>query len=120
MTTPFDSSAASIPVTVVTRRGAPVTAAPGVRLLRLERALHEHVPGTECPACAARGDVRAMLFDLLQTARAEQRPLTAVVVDATSLDDARPIVERLQSGLVPAFGLRVHTVLRSFHLARVV
>jgi hypothetical protein len=61
-----------------------------------------------------------MLFDLLQTSRTEQRPLTEVVVDASDLDDARPIIDRLETGTVPAFGLRDHTVLRSFHLSRVI
>lgn len=88
--------------------------------MHLEPALHEHQAGTECVACSARGDIRALLFDLLQSSRAEQRPLTSVVVDASDLKDAKPIIDRLERGVVPAFGLRDHTVLRSFHLSRVI
>jgi hypothetical protein len=120
MSTPYDKAASSIPVTVVTTPGAEKYAPPGAKLLHLEPALHEHDAGTECVACAARGDIRAILFDLLQTSRAEQRPLTAVVVDASDLNNAEPIIDRLEAGTVPAFGLRDHTVLRSFHLSRVI
>jgi hypothetical protein len=120
MSTPFDKAVSSIPVTVVTTADARQHVDPGAKLLRLEPALHEHDPGTECIACAARGDIRALLFDLLQTSRGDQRPLTAVIVDASALRDPRPIIDRLQSGVVPAFGLRDHTVLRSFHLSRVI
>jgi hypothetical protein len=120
VSTPFDSAASSIPVTVVTSPGADAYAEPGATLLHLEPALHEHEAGYECVACAARGDIRALLFDLLQAARAEQRPLTSVVVDASALKVARPIIERLERGAVPAFGLRDHTVARSFHLSRVI
>ena len=120
MSTPFDKASSSIPVTVVTRADALKVVEPGSRIVHLEPALHEHEPGSECVACAARGDIRAMLFDLLQTSRSEQRPLTSVVVDASDLKDAKPIIDRLESGTVPAFGLRDHTVLRSFHLSRVI
>ncbi len=120
MSTPFDKASSSVPVTVVTTSGAAQYAPPGARLLHLEPALHVHDAGNECVACAARGDIRAMLFDLLQTSRTEQRPLTAVVVDASDLKDPQPIIARLETGTVPAFGLRDHTVLRSFHLSRVI
>lgn len=120
MTTPFDKASSSIPVTVVTTPDARRYADPGARLLHLEPALHDHDGGAECIACAARGDIRAMLFDLLQSSRSEQRPLTSVVVDASDIKDAKPIIDRLERGVVPAFGLRDHTVLRSFHLSRVI
>ncbi len=120
MSTPFDKASSSIPVTVVTTADARQYTAPGAKLLHLDPALHDHAPGTECLACAARGDIRAMLFDLLQNSRTEQRPLTEVVVDASDLSDAQPIIDRLATGTVPAFGLRDHTVLRSFHLSRVI
>lgn len=119
MSTPYDRANSSIPVTVVTSPGAERYATSGAKLLHLEPALHEHEPGSECVACAARGDIRALLFDLLQTSRADQRPLTAVIVDASDLKDAKPIIDRLEHGIVPAFGLRDHTVARSFHLSRV-
>lgn len=120
MSTPFDKASSSIPVTVVTRGEAARYVGPGEKLLHLEPALHEHAPGSECVACAARGDIRALLFDLLQSSRSEQRPLTSVVVDASDLKDAKPIIDRLEAGTVPAFGLRDHTVARSFHLSRVI
>ena len=120
MSTPFDKASSSIPVTVVTTPNARQYADPGAKLLHLEPALHDHDSGAECVACAARGDIRAMLFDLLQSSRSEQRPLTAVVVDASDIKDAKPIIDRLERGVVPAFGLRDHTVLRSFHLSRVI
>lgn len=118
MTSPFDPAPSSIPVTVVTHGPVPVD--PAARLVHLEPALHEHDPGDECVACAARGDIRAILFDLLQASRTDQRPLTAVLVDATDLKDAQPVIDRLERGKLPAFGLRDHTVARSFHLARVI
>jgi hypothetical protein len=118
--TPFDKASSSIPVTVVTTPGAEKYADPGARLLHLEPALHEHEPGSECIACAARGDIRALLFDLLQSSRADRQPLTGVIVDASALKDAKPIIDRIEAGVVPAFGLRDHTVARSFHLSRVI
>ena len=121
MTTPFDKSTESIPVTIVTTTGAGQFADPGASIVRLEPALHEHDPGSECVACAARGDVRALLFDLLQKSREPgSNPVVSVVVDASALKDPQAIVDRLKRGVVPAFGLRDHTVLRSFHLSRVI
>jgi hypothetical protein len=120
VSTPFDSASASIPVTIVTRRDALPVAEPGVARIHLDPALHEHPPGSECVACAARGDIRALLFDLLQRSRQPgENPVLSVVVDASDLPDHRPIVDRLEKGTVPAFGLRDHTVARSFHLSRV-
>ena len=43
-----------------------------------------------------------------------------IVVDASALKDPQPVIARLETGVVPAFGLRDHTVLRSFHLSRVI
>jgi hypothetical protein len=108
-------------VTVVTTPEAKKYADPGAALLRLEPALHEHDPGNECVACAARGDIRALLFDLLQRSREPgSNPLLSVVVDASQITDTKPIIDRLEKGVVPAFGLRDHTVARSFHLSRVI
>jgi hypothetical protein len=118
MTSPFDPLPSSVPVTVVTH--GPLPSDPSARLLHLEPALHDHIPGDECIACAARGDIRAILFDLLQSSRNDLRPLTSVLVDATELKDAQPVIDRLERGKLPAFGLRDHTVARSFHLAKVV
>ena len=118
MTSPFDPAPQSIPVTIITH--GPVPAEPAARILHLEPALHDHEPGGECIACAARSDIRAILFDLLQTARADQRPLTAVTLDASDLRNAQPIIDRLEPGRIPALGLRDHTVAKSFHLSRVI
>ena len=121
MSTPYDSTSASIPVTVVTNAGALLSTEHGAAHIRLEPALHEHEPGTECIACAARADIRALLFDLLQRSRRPgENPVLSVVVDASGLRDPRPVIDRLATGVVPAFGLRDHTVARSFHLSRVV
>jgi len=121
VSTPFDSARASIPVTVVTSGEAREFAESGAALIHLEPALHEHEPGNECIACAARGDVRALLFDLLQRSREKgSNPVLSVVVDASDLRDAKPVIARLEKGVVPAFGLRDHTVARSFHLSRVI
>lgn len=121
MSTPFDKASSSIPVTVVTAPDAKKYADPGAAILRLEPALHEHDPGSDCVACAARGDIRALLFDLLQRSREpSSNPVLSVLVDASQLSDPKPVIERLQKGVVPAFGLRDHTVARSFHLSRVI
>lgn len=121
MSTPFDSAASSIPVTVVTSATGLRFAEPGATRLHLEPALHEHEAGNECVACAARGDIRALLFDLLQKSREPgSNPVLSVVVDASDLRDAGPVIARLEKGVVPAFGLRDHTVARSFHLSRVI
>ena len=119
MSTPFDRAAVSIPVTVVTHREALADVDPTAARLTLKRPLHNHDAGNECVACAARGDVRALLFDLLQSSRADKRALSSVSVDATALDDAQPVIDRIARGVVPAFGLRDHTVARSFHLDNV-
>ncbi len=121
MGTPFDSSSSSIPVTVVTNTAALQYAEPGAARIRLDPALHEHEAGTECVACAARGDIRALLFDLLQKSREPgNNPVLSVIVDASDLRDPTPVIARLEPGVVPAFGLRDHTVARSFHLSRVI
>ena len=114
MGTPFDSASSSIPVTVVTNAAVLKFAEPGAARIHLE-------PGAECVACAARGDIRALLFDLLQKSREPgNNPLISVVVDASDLRDPKPVIDRLERGVIPAFGLRDHTVARSFHLSRVI
>jgi hypothetical protein len=115
--TPFDSAKSSIPVTIVTRGAIPVRD-DETALLHLDPAQHDHAPGTECVACAAAGDVRAMLFDLLTTSRQERKPLHAVIIDASDLKNAQPVIDKLNPHTA-AIGLRDHTVLRSFHLSRV-
>jgi hypothetical protein len=115
--TPFDSAGSSIPVTVVTKGDVPPEDK-GQQVLVLDPALHDHPAGQECVACAAAIDIRAKLFDVLQQARADGHPLHSVVVDARQLKTPQTIVDRLNPQS-PAVGLRDHTVMKSFHLARV-
>jgi G3E family GTPase len=115
---PFDRAWSSIPVTVVTH--GPLPSRPdGTALLHLDPALHEHTPGSECLACAAAGDVRAMLFDLLTQSRQDKQQLDGVVIDASHLADPSTVIAKLDRA-TPAIGLRDHTVLRSFHLREVI
>jgi hypothetical protein len=117
--TPFDKATSSIGVTIVTSDAAPDQPA-DVALIRLEPALHDHPSGQECIACVAAGDVRAMLFDLLQKRRTGTgTPFTSVVIDASRLKDPQRIVDRLDPHS-PAVGMRDFTVARSFHLTRVI
>jgi hypothetical protein len=116
--TPFDATTSSIPVTIIAHGELP-TPGPGVTVLTLEPKLHEHDAGKDCPACVARGDVRAMLFDLLTEVRLKMRPaFRAVLIDARRVA-AQPVVDRLDPH-APAMALRDHTVARSFHLSRVI
>jgi G3E family GTPase len=79
---------------------------------------HDHAPGTECVACATQTDIRALLFDLLQSARQGRRPaFTRVIVDTSALPDPSVVIDRLVPGKVPALGLRDHAVAKNFHLA---
>ena len=119
MSTPFDKATSSIGVTVVTSDAVGDQPA-DVALIRLEPALHDHPQGQECVACAAAGDVRAMLFDLLHQQRAGTRPpFSRVVIDASRLSDPQRIIDRLDPHS-PAVGMRDFTVARSFHLSRVI
>lgn len=119
MTTPYESAAASIGVTVVTS-GAVGEQPGGVAVIALEPALHDHQQGQECIACASRADVRAMLFDLLQEARCGARkPFDRVLIDAHRLADPQAVVQRLDPRS-PAIGMRDFTVMRSFHLDAVI
>lgn len=118
MTTPFAATTSSIPVTIIAHGELPAPG-PGVAVLTLEPALHDHDPGNECPACVARGDIRAMLFELLTEVRLKMRPaFRAVLVDARGVA-AQPVLDRLDPR-APATALRDHTVARSFHLSRVI
>ena len=78
---------------------------------------HEH-SGAECLVCSARGNVRVLLFELLEQARIGAVPkFNSVVVDARRAADPQAIIDALVPGKLPAFGLRDHTVARSFRLA---
>jgi hypothetical protein len=115
---PFEAAPVSIPVTLVTSGEVPP--APEAALLTLDAPLHRHPPGHDCPACAARVDIRAMLFDLMTEMQlGTVAPFRHVVIDARALPDVQPVLDRLDP-LSPAVGLRDHTVARSFHLSRVI
>ena len=111
------ASDAPIPVTLVTGRHLAVLD-PDTAYLRLPANTgHGHANGEYCIACAGRGDVRAMLFDLLEEARQGLRPAFArVVLDVADLPDAGRIVAAL-TGRLPAQAYRDHTVARRFYLA---
>lgn len=115
---PFAPAAQPIPVTLVTVGELPQRDE-ATALLHLDPPLHDHGAGNECIACAAAGDVRAMLFDLLTASRQEERTLSGVLIDARDLADIEPVCRQLDRA-TPALGLRDHTVLRSFVLERVI
>lgn len=120
MTDPFARLARSIPVTVVTTPVTGTTTADGIAVIVMEPSRHDHAAGVECIACASANDIRALLFDLLQSARQGHRPtFTRVIVDATALPDPAGLIDRLTPGKLPAVGLRDHAVARNFHLAEV-
>lgn len=117
MTTVFAKTASSIPITVLTVGDLPA-ADEEVAVLTLHP--HNHADGVECVACVSANDVRAMLFDLLTEARLGMRkPFSRVVIDARALDDPKPVIDRLDPH-APAIAFREHTVVRSFHLSRVI
>lgn len=119
---PYARGARSVPVTVVTdkaalgRFGGRDTA-----VIRLEAPLHAHEPGTECIACESRGNVRVLLFELLEKLnRGMVDPFVRVVVDATDAPDTQAVADAIVPGRLPAFGLRDHAVARNFHLEEVI
>lgn len=116
MNAPFAAVGRTIPVTVVTAGALSVPA--DATLVTIEDvAGHEH-HGGECLVCSTRGNIRVLLFELLEQARigAMTAP-SAVVVDARRAADPQSVIDALVLGKLPAFGLRDHTVARSFRLA---
>ena len=117
MSTPFAKTASSIPVTLLTVGDLPP---PDEEVAVLTLHEHNHADGVECIACVSANDVRAMLFDLLTEARLGMRkPFSRVVIDARELNDPKPVIDRLDPQ-APAIAFRDHTVVRSFHLSRVI
>ena len=117
MNAPFAATSKSVPVTVVTGGPQPVVPV-GVALITIEDAAgHDH-NGAECLVCNTRGNVRVLLFELLEQARqGAVAPFTSVLVDARHAVDPQAMVDALVPGRLPAFGMRDHTVARSFRLA---
>ena len=109
---------APIPVTLITQSGHFAALDPTTALLRLPANTgHGHPDGDNCIACAARTDIRAMLFDLLESAKQGLRPpFDRVIVDASAVPDTGVVIAAL-TGKLPAHALRDHTVARSFYLA---
>ena len=107
-----------IPVTLITAPDQLVSLDADTVLLRLPANTgHGHQDGEHCIACAMRGDVRALLFDLLESVRQGLRPgFRRVVVDASAVPDVSVVVAAL-TGKLPAQALRDHTVARQFYLA---
>jgi hypothetical protein len=116
MSAPFAAAATAIPVTVVT--SGPLPPADGAALVTIEpKSGHDHT-GAECLVCSTRGNIRVLLFELLEQARlGAVRPFASVIVDARQAPDPEAVVDALVPGRLPAFGLRDHTVARSFRLA---
>ena len=115
MNAPFASSKASIPVTVVTAGNLP-TLPPDAALVTMTDEGHDH-SGSECLVCNTRGNIRVLLFELLEQARLGSVPAFAsVMIDARRAADPQAVIDALIPGKLPAFGLRDHTVARSFQL----
>jgi hypothetical protein len=116
MNAPFAASRFVVPVVVVTMGELPALPT-GTALITMDDTSHNH-SGGECLACNTQGNVRVRLFELLEQSRAGVvRPFSAVVVDARHADDPQAVMDALVPGKLPAFGLRDHTVGRSFRLA---
>lgn len=118
--TPYQRRARSVPVIVVTG-GDTLPPVAGARTLTLPAAGEHDHSGGECLACATRGDIRALLFELQERVRLGfDTDCAAVVVDARAAENPQQVVDRLIPGKLPAFGLRDHAVARNFHLATVI
>ncbi|HTM76327.1 MAG TPA: hypothetical protein VL133_01660 [Devosia sp.] len=110
--------AGSIPVTLVTAPARLLPLDRDAALVRLAANTgHGHADGAQCVACAGRGDIRAILFDLLEEVRLGMRPaFTSVTVDASAVVEPGKVVDAL-TGKLQATALRDHTVARRFYLA---
>ena len=107
-----------IPVTLITKSGHLVPIDAATAMVRLPaNSGHGHGDGETCIACAAQTDVRALLYNLLESHRQGSRPaFSKVVVDASAVADPQQVVAAL-TGRLPAQALRDHTVARMFYLA---
>jgi hypothetical protein len=112
----FTASRTAVPVSVVTHGSLPSTTGAVVVTIESEPG-HDH-PGGECLVCSTRGNVRVLLFELLEQARIGAVPkFNSVIVDARRAAYPQAVIDALVPGRLPAFGLRDHTVARSFRLA---
>lgn len=105
-----------IPVTLVTERALMPLDADTVLLRLPANSGHGHADGEVCVACATQTDVRALLYNLLESERRGLRPpFTRVVVDASAVSNKGQVVAAL-TGKLPAQALRDHMVARRFVL----
>ena len=109
---------APIPVTLITGPNQLVSLDEDTAFMRLPaNSGHGHADGDVCVACAARTDVRTLLFNLLEETKRGLRPeFLRVVVDASAVADQAQVIAAL-TGKLPAQALRDHTVARRFYLA---
>ncbi len=100
---------------VVTTHPAPQA---GDEVVRLSAPLHQHGDGEACVACAAIGDVRVPLYELLESRKQTNQPMPArVIVDISAVPQSAELVRDRISGRAPATALRDHVVARSFAFA---
>lgn len=112
------TTAGKIPVTLVT--GHRLAALDGeTAFVRLPANTgHGHADDEHCIACAGRGDVRTVLFELLEEMRQGLRPaFSRVVLDISDVPDSANVVAAIK-GELPAQAYRDHTVARKFYLAK--
>ena len=111
---PFTPLSPPVPVIVIgPGETLPALGQTDARII-MEPAPHTH-EGDTCIACAATGDVRARLFDLIQSLRSGDIPaFTRVIIDARQRDDAPDLRALIPPGQRPLNGMRDMTVARSF------
>lgn len=113
---PYAALKQPIPVRIIDSGTVPAASA-DLAVIRIDRPPHDHADGNACVACDARGNIRVLLFELLEQARRGDSPLPReVVVDATAAADSDAVRDALVPGKLPAQGLRDFTVARSFRL----
>lgn len=107
-----------IPVMLAMTPGQLVPIDPGAVLVRLAANTgHGHADGVQCVACAGRGDVRTVLFDLLEEVRLGLcDEFSSVIVDISAVAEPSRIIDAL-TGKLQAMALRDHMVARRFYLA---
>jgi hypothetical protein len=91
---------------------------PGDEVIHLAPPLHDHGGAEACVACAAIGDVRVALYELLESRRLTGRPMPdRIVVDISAVPADAGLTRDRISGKAPAGALRDHVVARNFILA---
>jgi hypothetical protein len=106
----------------MTRTPVLVTQAPeprsGDEVFHLAPPLHDHGAAAACVACAAVGDVRVALYELLESRRLTGRPMPErVIIDISAVPADLALTRDRISGRAPAGAMRDHVVARNFVLA---